>query len=317
MKKKNKKNHIRTRFSTLLLCILAFVLCAAPSVCGEDYFGLNYASGEYNVTEELVNIKRDEVNLDKGDLDWLYVGGGTEVTTVNLYVYISDYVFAASNSVLNIYTGYSGNNVDDDSYNVFISPDKPYAVVTVYGTDFAVSAEKSHWVSDDQVVIHGIGELTGTDVDGYPINLTFYCPGDENVPIKLKAPASKEVKEVEIDIKPGGNPNNINLRSKGVVPVAVLTTGDFNANTIDPTTVKFAGASPVRWTLCDVDGDGDDDMMFHFKTQNLKLDENSTESTLTAMLIGTMTSTMTSETTAGDLIQGTDEVCIKPGKKEK
>ncbi len=86
---------------------------------------------------------------------------------------------------------------------------------------------------------------------------------------------------VTIDIKPGSDPNSINLKSKGVVPVAVLTTEDFDASTIDPTTVEFAGAPPVRSTLEDVDGDGDVDMLFHFKTQELEdLDENSTEATL-------------------------------------
>ena len=63
--------------------------------------------------------------------------------------------------------------------------------------------------------------------------------------------------EVDIDIKPGSDPNSINLKSKGVVPVAVLTTPDFDAATVDPATVEFAGASPVRWTMEDVDGDTD------------------------------------------------------------
>jgi hypothetical protein len=87
--------------------------------------------------------------------------------------------------------------------------------------------------------------------------------------------------EVEIDIKPGSDPNSINLKSKGLIPVAILTTPDFDASTVDPTTVEFAGAPPVRSTLEDVDGDGDVDMLFHFKTQELEdLDENSTEATL-------------------------------------
>ena len=90
-----------------------------------------------------------------------------------------------------------------------------------------------------------------------------------------------DVYEVEIDIKPGSDPNSINLKSKGVVPVAVLTTEDFDASTVDPETVFFVGASPLRWALEDVDNDGDMDMLFHFKTQELVLDDNSTEATLT------------------------------------
>ena len=53
------------------------------------------------------------------------------------------------------------------------------------------------------------------------------------------ATAAPPVVEVEIDIKPGSDPNSINLKSKGVVPVAVLTTDDFDASDVDPDTVTL------------------------------------------------------------------------------
>jgi hypothetical protein len=43
----------------------------------------------------------------------------------------------------------------------------------------------------------------------------------------------------EIDIKPGSFPNSINPRSKGVIPVAILTTDTFDATTVDPLSVTF------------------------------------------------------------------------------
>jgi hypothetical protein len=88
-----------------------------------------------------------------------------------------------------------------------------------------------------------------------------------------------------------------------VVPVAVLTTNDFDASTIDPVTVYFAGASPVRWALEDVDDDGDVDLVFHFKTQELILPEGSAEVTLTG------------ETLDGVQIEGTDTLKIVPKGK--
>lgn len=106
--------------------------------------------------------------------------------------------------------------------------------------------------------------------------------------------------EVKLDIKPGSYPNSINLKSRGKVPVAVLTSEDFDASTVNPETVEFADASPVRTTLEDVDSDGDMDMLFHFNTQDLNLDENSTEATLTGTTYG------------GQPIQGTDTVNIVP-----
>jgi len=69
---------------------------------------------------------------------------------------------------------------------------------------------------------------------------------------------------------------------------------------IDPETVSLASACPLRWTMEDVDTDGDEDLLFHFKTQELSLDENSTEVTLEDL------------TYAGTDIWGTDTVNIVP-----
>jgi len=76
---------------------------------------------------------------------------------------------------------------------------------------------------------------------------------------------------VTIDIKPGSFPNSINPNSNGVIPVAVLTTGVFDAATVDPTTILFGAtgfeASPAHYALKDVDGDGDIDMILHFNAE--------------------------------------------------
>lgn len=281
MKKKNKKNQIRKRFSTLLLCCLAIVLCTAP--CGWAVFGIAYDDGGVHyVTVDEIDFARGEEGLEEnGVLDWLHVGADT---TVNLYADISQYVYVHPGGVLNIYSGSVG-------LYIIVMPGEPYAVVTVYGTDFGGDGDFS---VPGQVSFSG-GTLTGDyGRDGGSFELTFIS----SVPIYLMEIAVSE--EVEIDIKPGSKPNSINLKSKGVVPVAVLTTDDFDASNIDPDTVKFAGAEHVRWTLDDVDNDGDVDMLFHFKTQELELDEDSIKATLTVEGIAA----------------GTDTVRIVQSKKE-
>jgi len=89
-----------------------------------------------------------------------------------------------------------------------------------------------------------------------------------------------------IDIKPGSFPNSINLKSKGVIPVAILTTECFDALTVDPDTVIFAGAAPLRWAIEDVDYDGDLDIILHFKTQETGITAGDTKATLSGETFG-------------------------------
>lgn len=88
--------------------------------------------------------------------------------------------------------------------------------------------------------------------------------------------------KVSIDIKPGDYPNTINIKSEGNVPVAILSELDFDATTVDPSTVIFAGASALRigGGPEDVNGDGLMDIVLHFKTQDLDLQPGDTEAFL-------------------------------------
>ncbi len=109
-----------------------------------------------------------------------------------------------------------------------------------------------------------------------------------------------EVIGVTIDIKPGSDPNSINLGCHGVIPVAILTTEDFDAATVDPDTVTFAGAAPKKSHLEDVDGDGDIDMILHFPCQEVSIEPAAEE----AWLHG--------ETYGGQAIEGRDSVRLVP-----
>ena len=103
---------------------------------------------------------------------------------------------------------------------------------------------------------------------------------------------------VTIDITPGGFPNSINPASRGVIPVAILTTGTFNAAIVDAATVRFGpnSAPPSSFLLQDVDLDGDLDLVLQFTTLQ------------TGIVCGTTSATLTGMTTDGVAISGTDSV---------
>ncbi len=89
--------------------------------------------------------------------------------------------------------------------------------------------------------------------------------------------------EVDIDIKPGSDPNSINSKSMGLVPVAILSSDGFDATDVDVTTVTFGPgqAVPVHsGHLEDVNGDGLIDMVVHFVQKETGLFPGDTEAAL-------------------------------------
>ena len=58
--------------------------------------------------------------------------------------------------------------------------------------------------------------------------------------------------EINIDIKPNSCPNSINVKSGGVLPVAILGTDTFDVANVDPETVLLEGITPLRWSYEDV-----------------------------------------------------------------
>jgi hypothetical protein len=55
-----------------------------------------------------------------------------------------------------------------------------------------------------------------------------------------------------VDIKPGSCPNPLNVRDKGVLPVAILGTPELDLFAIDPASAQLAGVPPLRWDFEDV-----------------------------------------------------------------
>jgi hypothetical protein len=108
------------------------------------------------------------------------------------------------------------------------------------------------------------------------------------------------ITEVLIDIKPGRFPNSIDLRKSGNVPVAVMSSPTFDATTIDPSTVKFAGAPAlsIGGRPRDVNHDGRPDKVFRFNTEALQLTTEDTQACLSG------------ETVTGVKFRGCDSVRV-------
>lgn len=95
-----------------------------------------------------------------------------------------------------------------------------------------------------------------------------------------------DVRTVEIDVRPGSERNPVNLRSRGVLPVAVLSETDFDAPsevvrgsltfgaTGEESSLRHCGSSE------DVDGDGLEDLVCHFALGATGFTAQSTEGVL-------------------------------------
>jgi hypothetical protein len=116
------------------------------------------------------------------------------------------------------------------------------------------------------------------------------------------------VTTVAIDIKPGSVPNSINLRSSGVVPVAILSNATFDATQVNPATVSLAGATvkligkgdKYSCHVEDVNGDGLLDLVCQVLAAQFHIEP------------GTSTAVLEAETFSSQKIMGQDTIQIVP-----
>ncbi len=132
------------------------------------------------------------------------------------------------------------------------------------------------------------------------------------------------VQEVDIDIKPGSCPNPLNTKSKGVLPVAILGSVDFDVNDVDVSTVELEGVSPLRSSIedvstpvadpqdeCDCTTDGADG----FDDLTLKFDSRDIVAALGLVNDGDQIAlTLTSNLLDGTAIEGQDCIIIKSSR---
>lgn len=99
-------------------------------------------------------------------------------------------------------------------------------------------------------------DITFTGIPCAEDEVTYYGTIDVVADGSVEAAKSVEITvprcliTVGIDIKPGSYPNSINLKKKGVIPVAILGSADFDVHNVDMNSLIFAGL-PVK-----IKGDG-------------------------------------------------------------
>ena len=59
-------------------------------------------------------------------------------------------------------------------------------------------------------------------------------------------------RRMHVAVRPGGCPNSINLKARGLLPVAILGSAEFDVGAVDAATIRLNGAAPLWWSYGDV-----------------------------------------------------------------
>jgi hypothetical protein len=167
--------------------------------------------------------------------------------------------------VNNFFTGWSPSSYQDAREQTMSCPNE------------TATFTQSIVIVDPTALQIWVDPLYGPDGHQYMATETFQGGHQISGMVELFFYYSPAAIEISCDIKPGTASNSINLKSNGVIPVAILTTSadrgegiDFDALSVDPGTVTFGPGQAVeihgKAHAEDVDADGDLDLVFHFAT---------------------------------------------------
>jgi len=144
----------------------------------------------------------------------------------------------------------------------------------------------------DRLYISSIGDngCPGRSAEGYIDNVVL----------------SVEPFQVDIDIKPGSDPNCFNNDGNGVIPVAILGSADFNVTQIDASTVQLEGmairavgkSNKLLAHIEDVNEDGIEDLVVQIEDTDGTFSSGDTIATVTGNLLN------------GIQFEGSDTICI-------
>lgn len=305
--------------SPLVLLVTPFVPVAAPVVAPVAAFLLALAPAGAATSSTIIPASRSSpaivapLNQYQGS-----VGLSQPVLTDLQTVFSPEFMSFTATSSLTVDSGlklpgqdilYGGSNFTPNGavdLHLIVPGDQSFAVEseiqanadgTISGkVRLPVTAQPGHWLLaaiDRQSMANTLYAFA----NGKTTALQFYLAANEvTIPPYIR---------VSIDVKPDSDPPNIELGSKGTVPVAVLSSSTFDATKVDPATIMFAGApvatdpkGKLMASFEDVNRDGLLDLVVHFNTQALKLNPSDSQVVLTG------------QTFDGDIVVGVDSVQI-------
>jgi len=203
-------------------------------------------------------------------------------------------------------------DVPGASYTVALGINDSGAIVGYYG-----DATQNHGYLDDRANLTypldfpGASHTYAFGINDSGVIVGFYSDATGGNHGFVKSPVSKAVsKPVSIDIKPGCHLNSTNLKSKGKIPVAILSTKDFDApSQVDRNSLTFGRTGDEQsLAFCNrrpehVNRDGLKDLVCHFYIPDTGFQCDDTKGILKG------------KTLDGTPIEGTDSIRIVPCKK--
>ncbi len=172
------------------------------------------------------------------------------------------------------------------------------------------------FVGVDQVAIHPDGtrlyvpqrgRIDVLSADNLELQSSITAPGIvQPTGIALPTRIAALQIQVAIDIKPGPEIAPINLKSGGVIPVAILGSDTLDVQTIDVTTLRFGPGEATPGSgieVTDSNADGINDLIVRFRTQASGIQR------------GDMEACLSGSTVDGTMLSGCDAIQIVPKAK--
>ena len=171
------------------------------------------------------------------------------------------------------------------------------------------------------VTIVVIADHVGESVNSVEVSGDETDPIPDNNTTSMTLSVIEIATEMEIGIGPGSDRSPLNLRGKGTLPVAILGATNFDVHDIDVSTVRFGvngdnqkpehhkkghrkGDDKKSGHITDINRDGIDDMVLHFKSHGLGIDRSVEQQR------GLVTLILTGELEDGTSFDGEDTVTI-------